>query len=284
MPTVRRPQSTSAVLPLRRGMMLHKYRIERKIGEGRFATVYQAYDTIENVRVAVKLSTQHPAAHNLFLHEARMASILEHPNIVRLKTAELVGGQRLLVSELGERTLADALDRPRPIRFALHVFHQMLRGLAYAHARGIIHRDVKPENILLWRDGRVKLTDFGIGQVISQDALAGVTRMGFTQTLLSPGSSSQTGTQLYMAPELVAGYPATTRADIYSLGVVLYQMLVEDFSRPVTTDWWKSVPDPLLRADLELCFAGNPTDRFAGAGQLAKQLRSLPDRRIAWYA
>src|SRR6266436_6986516 len=87
----------------------------------------------------------------------------------------------------------------------------------------------------------VKLTDFGIGQVVSQEALAGMTRMGFTQTMLSPGSSSQTGTHLYMAPELLAGKPASTRSDIYSLGVVLYQLLVGDFTRPLTTDWVKRI-------------------------------------------
>src|SRR5437762_7439467 len=75
---------------------------------------------------------------------------------------------------------------------------------------------------------QVKLTDFGIGQVVSEEALAGMTRMGFTQTMLSPGSSSHTGTQLYMAPELMAGQPASNRSDIYSLGVVLYQLVVGD--------------------------------------------------------
>jgi WD40 repeat protein len=124
----------------------------------------------------------------------------------------------------------------------------------------------------------VKLTDFGIGQVVSAEALSGVTRAGFTQTLLGPSSSSQTGTQLYMAPELLAGKPATTRSDMYSLGVILYQLLVGDFARPVTTDWAQDVADPLLREDLQHCFAGRPEDRFPGAGQLASSLRNLARR------
>jgi hypothetical protein len=85
-----------------------------------------------------------------------------------------------------------------------------------------------------------------------------------------------------MAPELFWGKPASIRSDIYALGVVLYQLLAGDFSRPVTTDWAKQIKDPLLRADLEKCFAGDPQDRFAGAGQLAEQLASLEERRAAF--
>ncbi|MGA2867324.1 MAG: WD40 repeat domain-containing serine/threonine-protein kinase, partial [Verrucomicrobiota bacterium] len=121
----------------------------------------------------------------------------------------------------------------------------------------------------------------GIGQVVSEEALKGVTKAGFTQTIVAESSSSQTGSQMYMAPELLAGKPATTRSDLYSLGVVLYQVLVGDFTRPITTDWQQEVTEPLLRDDLKHCFAGNPQDRFAGAGQLAKNLRALPERRAA---
>jgi hypothetical protein len=124
----------------------------------------------------------------------------------------------------------------------------------------------------------VKLTDFGIGQVVSQEVLAGITKTGFTQTIVAESSSSHTGSQMYMAPELLAGKSASTRSDIYSLGVVLYQLLAGDFTRPVTTDWAENVLDPLLGEDLKRCFAGDPDERFESAELLARSLRSL-DRR-----
>jgi hypothetical protein len=99
---------------------------------------------------------------------------------------------------------------------------------------------------------------------------------------MADSSSSRTGTQLYMAPELLAGKSASIRSDIYSLGVVLYQLLVGDFKRPVTTDWDNDVADPLLQDDLRHCFAGNPQDRFVASGQLARNLRALPQRRAAY--
>jgi eukaryotic-like serine/threonine-protein kinase len=129
------------------------------------------------------------------------------------------------------------------------------------------------------RDIHIFLTDFGIGQVISEEILSRFTRSGFTQTVGDHRSGS--GTQLYMAPELFSGKPASIRSDIYALGVVLYQLLVGDFTCPVTTDWAKQITDSLLREDLENCFAGDPQERFAGAGQLAEQLRGLEERRVA---
>jgi len=137
----------------------------------------------------------------------------------------------------------------------------------------------KDERALPHSKTQAKLTNFGIGQVVSEEALRGVTKAGFTQTLVADSSSSHTGSQLYMAPELLAGKPASTRSDIYSLGVVFYQLLVGDFACLVTTDWAKNIDEPLLREDLQHCFAGSPEDRFAGAGQLAKNLRALHERR-----
>lgn len=188
---------------------MHKYRIERRIGSGRFADVYQAYDTLEGTRVALKIFTlpRSDGALNIFRHEARVAALLEHPNVLRLKSAEIIGHRYVLVTELGDRTLAEAMARPRSMRFALHVLHDVLQGLAHAHDSGIIHRDIKPENILVWRDGRVKITDFGVARF---DKPA-------THT-------TATGTPSYRAPEQAYGRPQFA-SDVFSVALLFYEIV-----------------------------------------------------------
>jgi WD40 repeat protein len=246
----------------------------------------------------------------------------DHPNIVRLLEVYFEEPPFYVVMDHVEGQDLRAWCEQQggaekvPLAVRLEIVAQIADALQAAHDAGVIHRDVKPGNILVsspkpeaggWRleaGGRrpevggqrsevrgqkeaghsslsAKLTDFGIGQVVSEEALKGVTKAGFTQTIVAESSSSQTGSQMYMAPELLAGKPATTRSDIYSLGVVLYQLLVGDFTRPITTDWQQEVAEPLLGDDLKHCFAGNPQDRFAAAGLLAKNLRALPERRAA---
>ncbi len=157
-------------------------------------------------------------------------------------------------------------------------------GLQRVHDIGIIHRDIKPSNILIEeRSGEKEplsfLADFGVGKVESDPELDRVTRWGFTETLIGSENQTLVGTQMYMAPELFRGEDASCRSDIYSLGVVLFQCLVGDFSRPITADWAESIEDPLLRDDLSRCLATSPENRFAGAAQLAEHLRGLAHRR-----
>ena len=211
-----------------------------------------------------------------------------HPNIVTIEDVSFDEAPFYIAMEYVEgdnlREWFAAQENPAaiPIQTRLDVVAQIADALHAAHESGVIHRDVKPQNILVHESKagpQAKLADFGIGKVVSEELLTGMTRTGLTPT--SDATGAQSGTQMYMAPEIIAGKPATARSDIYSLGVVLYQLLVGDFSRPLTADWEEEISDPLLREDLRHCFARDPEKRFAEAKQLADHLRSWRQRRVA---
>jgi len=268
--------------------------LEEKLGEGGFGEVWRArHNRTKEDRVfkfCFRANRVRTLKRELTLFRVLREHVGEHPNIVRLHNVYLDEPPFYLEEDYVDgKDLATWCKQQGglesiPLKTKLEIVAQAADALQAAHDAGIIHRDVKPGNILVSgkavdpKSVRVKLTDFGIGQVMSTEVLAGVTRGGFTETILSSSSSSKTGTQLYMAPELMAGKAASTRSDTYSLGVVLYQLAVADFRRPVVTDWAKAIADPLLREDLQSCFAGNPNDRFASTGELARQLRSSGQR------
>ncbi|MBL4886529.1 MAG: serine/threonine protein kinase [Planctomycetaceae bacterium] len=189
---------------------LGKYRIEGKIAEGGFATVYRALDTIEGIRVAIK--APHPGyvtdqILSDFRREVRMVARLDHPNILSLKDASFIDDHFVIVYPLGEKTLADRLRSRMSIKTILDLSEQMLEAAAYAHSQKIIHCDIKPENMLLFPGQILKLTDFGIAK-IAQKSVQG----------------AGTGTIGYMAPEQAMGKPSL-RSDVFSLGLILYRML-----------------------------------------------------------
>lgn len=189
---------------------LDKYRIERKIAEGGFATVYQALDTIEGVRVALKIPHPHLVNANVlaaFRREVRLAATLDHANILPLKNASFIDGHFVIVFALGDRTLADRLRSRLSLETALDYAEQMLEAVAYAHDRWIIHCDIKPENLILFPGNRLRLTDFGIARIV-------------LKTVKASGS----GTVGYIAPEQAVGRPSF-RSDVFSLGLIIYRML-----------------------------------------------------------
>jgi serine/threonine protein kinase/class 3 adenylate cyclase/formylglycine-generating enzyme required for sulfatase activity/dienelactone hydrolase len=306
-----------------------RWTLEKKLGEGGFGEVWLGrHQHTKEGRVfkfCFRADRVRFLKREMTLFRLLKERVGDHPNIVRLHDVYLEQPPYYVEMDYVEghdlRTWADARGGVGnvPLEARIEIVAQVADALQAAHEAGVIHRDVKPTNILIsavaanWRSPppapapslpsspsdvereqekvaanassplqvRAKLTDFGIGQVVSEEYLKGVTRAGFTQTMMSDSSTSHTGTQLYMAPELLAGTPASTRSDIYSLGVVLFQLLVGDLRRPLTTDWAKDIPDPLLREDLARCFAGRPEERFASAGMLAKSLRSLDQRQSA---
>ncbi|MCH2129206.1 MAG: serine/threonine protein kinase [Pirellulaceae bacterium] len=194
---------------LRTRQRLGKYRIVKRLADGGFASVYHAQDTIEGLPVALKVP--HPDLVDKemladFRNEVRLTARLEHPHILPLKNADYIDGRLVVAFPLGEKTLADRLRSRMSMRAALLLAEQMLEGVAYAHGKGIIHCDIKPENLILFPENHLCLSDFGIAKVAQK-------------TILASGS----GTVGYVAPEQAMGRPSF-HSDVFSLGLVMYRM------------------------------------------------------------
>jgi len=270
-----------------------KWRLENKLGEGGFGEVWLGcHEALKDRRVfkfCFRPDRIRALKREVTLFRLMKSRIGEHPNVVNLREVYFDEPPYYIEMDYVQGKDLQSWCRQHggvdqvPLETRLEIVAQIADGLQTAHEAGVIHRDIKPGNILLGGkspqpgDVQAKLSDFGIGQVLSEEYLAGVTKAGFTQTLVSP-NSSQSGTHLYMAPELIAGEPASIQSDLYSLGVVLFQLLAGDLRLPVTVDWARSVPNSILREDLEHCFCGDPKQRFASASLLARNLRSLRQR------
>jgi eukaryotic-like serine/threonine-protein kinase len=196
-----------------------RYALVRRIATGGMAEVWEAEDTVLSRPVAAKLLVGHLAADTAFVtrfrREAVAAARLSHPHVVSIyDTCAGEGGEAIVMELVRGGTVRAALDERGsfPVRQAVGVAVQVADGLAHAHARGLVHRDVKPSNILLSDDGRVLVTDFGIAKA-AQEA-SDVT-----------GAGQVVGTAKYLSPEQVQGQPLDPRSDVYSVGVVLYEML-----------------------------------------------------------
>jgi RNA polymerase subunit RPABC4/transcription elongation factor Spt4 len=196
---------------LRRGSRLGKYRLERPLGQGAFASVWRARDTVENRSVALKVVDSAQAlewGRDAIAHEARIATRLSHPNIVAVRNADWIDGHFVLATDLAERSLADYAGAKRSGAVALRVLRDVAAGLAHAHAQGILHRDVKPENVLIFADKHAALADFGVSR-FAPAATATVT---------------DAGTFGYVAPEQAYGRPRLA-SDVFSLGIIACELL-----------------------------------------------------------
>jgi serine/threonine protein kinase/DNA-binding winged helix-turn-helix (wHTH) protein len=167
----------------------------------------------------------------------------------------------------------------------LHLLIDVAQAVASAHGVGVLHKDLKPANILVvpganggWQ---VKVADFGSASLFDPSRLhaLGITNLGFTQTA-SLDTQSLTGTLMYLAPEVLAGQSPSASADVYALGVMLYQLVIGDFRKPLAPGWEAEIRDPLLREDIAEAACGDPTKRLGSAADLAEQLLTLEQRRI----
>jgi serine/threonine protein kinase/class 3 adenylate cyclase/Tfp pilus assembly protein PilF len=171
-----------------------------------------------------------------------------------------------------------------PMATRLELAAQVADAIAAAHSVGVLHKDIKPGNVLVQDEpdgpSRVRVTDFGIGLITDGARLAdlGITVLGMTEPDRTSGTQAS-GTRIYMAPEVLEGRPATTQADIYSLGILVYQLAVGDFSRALAPGWERDVDDELLRGDIASFVDGRAENRVASASDVARSLRSLEQRR-----
>ena len=274
---------------LNAGSKLGPYEIIAAAGAGGMGEVYRARDTRLDRTVAIKILPEafaaDPSRLRRFEQESRSVAALNHPNILAIYDVGMNDASPYLVMEYLEgKTLRERLNESAlPVSRAVDLAQQIARGLAAAHERGIVHRDLKPENIFLTRDGHAKLLDFGLAKPLANAADATVG--GSTTT---PGVVL--GTAGYMAPEQVRGENVDQRADIFSFGAVLYEMLGGkrafngDSSVEIMAAILKAEPpefDPTLKVSPGLdrvvrhCLEKNPSDRFQSARDLTFALGAL---------
>ncbi|HXT51546.1 MAG TPA: serine/threonine-protein kinase, partial [Thermoanaerobaculia bacterium] len=271
-------------MALQVGESLGRYQLEQLIGQGGMAVVYRAVDAVLGRTVAVKVIrsayTEDPHFLERFLQEARLVASLDHPNILPLYDfGEEKGRPYLVLPYLPGGSLADRMAGvPQPLPLVAAWTLQLAGALDAAHARGVLHRDVKPGNVLVTKDGRLMLGDFGIARLAEA-----TTRLTATGMVV--------GTPIYMAPELARGADASPASDRYALAVMLFEMIAgqppflgtnplsvlhQQVHEPVPSLAERiAAPPPALDAFLARALAKEPDQRHRTARAMAEELVAL---------
>ncbi len=266
-----------------------RYTITGNLGSGGTAGVYRARDTVMNRTVAIKIiADESGSASRNFMTEARAAALLAHPNIVNVYDILSLEGEKCIIMEyICGITLREYLNhRGRlSVKESVNCAHQILRALHAAHSRGIVHRDIKPGNILITTEGRIKVTDFGIARLPDADSF------------LMPDRT--VGTVHYISPEQATGGAIDERSDLYSLGILLYEMLtghrpfeadtpadvamMQITARPLPpTERNPGIPEALER--IVLCaMEKDPAARFDSAAEMLRILEKLPPELLSGH-
>ena len=268
------------------GRTVGPYDLERLLGQGGFAWVFAGRE-LDGTLVAVKVLMPRYAGdaqfESRFRNEAETAAKLQHPNIIRIRFVARSGSYVYFPMDLCADSLAARLEREGPLPEAdiVRVAGDVVRALQFAHAQGVMHRDLKPDNILLHSDGRAVLSDFGIARAVS----------GY---VASTGVNMTIGTPQYLSPEQAQGRPLDARLDFYALGVTLFKAATGEV--PFTsTDWFElarmhvEAPPPSLRKKrpglsrrfervVMKCLAKHPDDRYRDASALLADLAEVGAR------
>ena len=281
-------------MPLARGQRLGPYEVLGPIGAGGMGEVFRARDGKLSREVALKVLPDHlsddPKALARFESEAKAVAALSHPHILSIHDFGRIGGVSFAVMELLEgETLRGHLQRGAlPLRKALELASQVSDALAAAHEKGIVHRDVKPENVFVTKEGRAKLLDFGLARRDGAWRGEADTRSPTVAEGTAPGTVL--GTVAYMSPEQAQGLPADHRSDQFSLGVVLYEALtgkrafVAPTAAETLTAILRSEPEPVerhapatpapVRWILDRLLAKDPAERYESTRDLARELET----------
>ena len=256
--------ASRATLPAR----FHDYRVLRPLGAGAMGQVYLAQDVELDRPVAIKvLSTPNPARSERMRIEAQAAAAIQHPNVVTIYRVGTLDGRPYIVTEYIPGASLDLIPKPVPWQRALAIGIDLARGLAAAHRHDVLHRDIKPANAIVTESEQTKLIDFGLA-----------VRAGRATT----GADELVGTPSYMAPELWQGEHASQRTDIYSMGVLLYELCTGRVPRPASSvrdiaPLEDAIPgiDPHFAALVHRCLAVTPTERYASGDALRDALETL---------
>src|SRR5215208_6382508 len=262
-------------------LISERYRLEEKIGSGGMSSVYRAFDPMLERWVAIKLMhrdiSNDPDQLERFRREARAVAQLNHPHVVTVIDAGEDDGNPFIVFEYVEgETLKDRIKRMGrlPVAEAVAYAIEIARALSAAHSQRLVHRDVKPQNVLIDLEGRAKVTDFGIARSLEAHGLTATGRV--------------LGTTDYVSPEQALGHPVTEQSDVYSLGIVLFEMLTGDVPFRADTQVgvaMKHVREPLpnvqyrrpevsstLAAVVERATAKETTNRYRTVGEMVQDL------------
>jgi tetratricopeptide (TPR) repeat protein/predicted Ser/Thr protein kinase len=283
------------------GTTLSHYRILEKVGEGGMGAIYLAEDTKLDRQVALKFLpeelTRDDARRQRFLREARAAAAIQHPHIAAVHDVDEVEDRTFIAMEyVPGRSLRELIASGElGVRRSLELGAQIAEGLAKAHETGVLHRDVKPENVIVSDDGYAKIIDFGLAKLLEpQTPPDDETALEEAETQIKTQEGLVVGTMAYMSPEQALGEPLDARSDIFSLGAVLYEMLSEGRrlrSRKATSGLGallQESPPPVrlpeteasreLEEILAKAVAREPSERYASMGDLARDLRDLRER------